>query len=108
MADQATVQSIIDDNRTRFDSKETIAVAPRPKMVKGKPDWNDCHIEVIARRPPELTLPAEIAGVPVVKVAASLEEQALWARALSGKSFTDAELASDWRTGLITGEAEAP
>ena len=108
MADQAKVELIIRDNHKRFDSRETMAVEARPKMVKGQPDWNDCYIEVVARRPPELVLPAEMAGVPIVKVAAPLEDQALRVRALMGKTYTEADLASDWRTALLTAGAEAP
>jgi hypothetical protein len=107
MADQATVESIIHDNRERFDSTETMAVEARPRMGKGQPDWNDCYIEVVARQPPLLVLPPEIAGVPIVKVAAPLEDQALRVLALTGKTYTEAELASDWRTGLLTAVVEA-
>lgn len=105
---QAQVESLIQDHSELFDSKETITVQARPAMVRGQPNWNECHIEVVARRPPEVSLPAAIAGVPVVKIAATLEEQAFRSLALVGKSYTDAELASDWRTGLLSASVEAP
>jgi hypothetical protein len=103
-----SVELIIDKNAEIFDSKETLLVRPRPAYVKGKPDWSQCQIEVVARRPPELSLPKAIEGVPIIKVAATLEEQAVRFLALRGKTFTDAELASDWRTGLLSALTEAP
>lgn len=102
------VEIIIRDNASHFDSRETIGVRARPAFDKGRPDWSQCHIEVAARRPHALTLPAEIAGVPVVTVAASLEEQARRVVGIGSKSFTEADLAIEWRTGILTGTVEAP
>jgi hypothetical protein len=105
---QKEVESLIESNATVFDSKEMLAVHPRPRYVNGKADWSRCHIEVVARRPPELHLPESIESVPIVKVAATLEEQAVRALAIRGKPVSDAELTSDWRTGLLTALIEKP
>lgn len=102
------VDAIIRANASLFDSKETIAVRPRPAFVRGKPNWMKCHIEVVARRPFMLSVPDKIDDVPVVKMAATLEEQALRMLAIGKKTFTEEELAREWRTGFLTGVIEAP
>jgi len=108
MANFEDVENAIDENAAVFDSRETIAVRARPTMVRGRPDWNRCYIEVVARRPPELSLPDQVGGIPVIKVAATLEEQAARVLGIANKPATEEELATEWRTGLLAGVIEAP
>lgn len=106
MANQETVDDLIQKHAKTFDSVETIAVRATPAMVRGRPDYQNCYIEVIARQPAALHLPSQIEGITVRKVAATMEEQAL---RYNGLSIKDADaLASEWRTGLLRGSNEAP
>src|SRR5262245_60319735 len=95
----------------RFDSPETLAVVPACERERGKPNWDKPYIQVIARRPEVLrpTLPDTLDGVSVRVIAATMEEQAARLLALRRTpGATRADVASDWRTGLIGALVEAP
>ncbi|MGO7860201.1 phospholipase D-like domain-containing protein [Rhizobium ruizarguesonis] len=106
MANREAVEDLIQRHEAIFDSVETIAVRAAPAMVHGRPDHSNCHIEVIARRPAALDLPPQIDGIAVLKIAATMEEQAL---RYNGLTINDADVLSrEWRTGLLRGANEAP
>jgi hypothetical protein len=105
------LRDVIEIHSGLFDSVETIAVEPAAELSRGEPDWTRPYIRVIARRPEKLrpSLPALLDGIPVRVIAATLEEQALRAIALQrAPEATPEILASEWRTGLLSSEFEAP
>lgn len=102
----AQVDDVIRKNETLFDSIETIAVRPwAERDNKGQLDWSRPYIQVIARRPKLLKLPALLEGLVIKVVVASLDEQAervLAARkAIAQLIASTADFPSAWRTGVL-------
>lgn len=105
----ARIQHLINTNQLMFDGMETISVLPKCEMIRGKPDWNRPYIEVRARRLDELKkrLPAELGGIPIRVVPATLYEQGIRAVALAKSDATPEIAALAWRTGLLDESVEA-
>jgi hypothetical protein len=105
----AKLQHLINTNQSLFDSVETISVLPKCEMIRGNPDWRHPYIEVRARRLDDLKkrLPADLEGIPIRVVPATLYEQGVRAMGLIKSNATPAMAALAWRTGLLDESVEA-
>ena len=105
----ARLQHLIKANQGLFDSIETISVIPKAELQRGEPDWTNPYIEVRARKLDDLKkkLPAQLDGVPIRIVPATLYEQGMRALALLKSAATPEIASTAWRTGILDVALEA-